>query len=100
SSSVKSCRAALTIAEATAAVARIESGAALAPPMRDSVMRDVFRRGGKRAEPPGALLTPPRLKPFPAPLFPLGLANRKGAVAARRPHVRLKGRDDAAHPGK
>src|ERR1700757_2566925 len=46
SRSVKSCRAALTIADATTAVARIESGAALAPPARDSVMRGSFGERG------------------------------------------------------
>src|SRR6516225_2073922 len=89
SRSVKSCRAALTIAEATAAAARIESGAALAPPTRDSVMRGVFRRAGKGPNRP-ALSSPPRLKPFAARLFLLGLPNRKGADAARRPQSSYK----------
>src|SRR6516165_2013705 len=99
SRSVKSCRAALTIAEATAAAARIESGAALAPPTRDSVMRGVFRRAGKGPNRP-ALSSPPRLKPFAARLFLLGLPNRKGADAARRPHELLQAPDDGSHPAK
>jgi len=68
SRSVKSCRAALIAADATTAVARIESGAALAPPTKDSVMGGFFRRAGMgrtaRRSP-----EPPRLKPFTAPLF-------------------------------
>ena len=80
-------------AEVRVAAARIESGAALAPLARDSVMRGVFRRAGKgrtaRRSP-----QPPRLKPFPARLFLLGLPNRKGADAARRPHEFLQARDD------
>ncbi len=46
SRSVKSCRAALTTAEATTAVARIESGAAAEPPRRDSVMTGFLGRDG------------------------------------------------------
>src|SRR5262249_59898919 len=85
SRSVKSCRAALTTAEATTAVARIESGAALAPPTKDSVMGD-FSGEREWAEPRGTLLRPRRLKPFPAELFLLGLHQKEmGTGAARRP---------------
>src|SRR6516225_11412587 len=83
SSSVKSCRAALTIADATAAVARIESGAALAPPTRDSVMRDVFRRAGKgrtaRHSPDTAAA-----QTLPGPTLPLDLS-QKQRVRRRAP---------------
>ena len=80
-------------------MARIESGAALASPARDLVMGGVFGER-ERVEPPGALLTPPRLKPFPARLFLLGLHNRKGAGAARRPHELPQAPEDGSHPAK
>jgi hypothetical protein len=52
SRSVKSCRAAVTIAEATTAVARIESGAALEPLRRDSVMGGCLSESGKGSNRP------------------------------------------------
>src|SRR6202000_1735224 len=82
SSSVKSCRAALTTEEATTAVARMENGAALARSRRDWVMGD---HSGERewAEPPGALLKTAQLKPFPARLFLFGPRMKMGTGAAR-----------------
>src|SRR5207237_4675656 len=74
SRSVKSCCAALTIADATTAVACIESGAALAPPTRDSVMRGVFRRAGKgrtARHSPDTAAAPT----LPGPPLPLDLRN-------------------------
>jgi len=47
-----------------------------------------------------ALSSPPRLKPFAARLFLLGLHDRKGADAARRPHELLQAPDDGSHPAK
>src|SRR5215831_14329178 len=78
SMSVKSCRAALTIAEATTAVAHIESGAPLAPPAKDSVMGDFLSESGNGPNRAALSSTPRRLKPFPAPLFLLSQPNKNG----------------------
>src|SRR5215831_18465395 len=92
STSVKSCRAALTIAEATTAVARIENGAALAPPAKDSVMGD-FSGEREWAEPRGALLNSAATQTLPGPALPLESSPIKmGTGAARRPPSRCNKR--------
>lgn len=76
SRSVKSCRAALTAAEVRLAAARIESGAAAAPPARDSVMAGFLGRAGMGRTVRRSPLTR-QLKPFPARLYLSGFANKK-----------------------
>ena len=81
SRSVKSWRAALTTAEATTAVARIESGTA-APPMRDSVMGGISRRAGmgraaRRSPKTAAAQTLPG-PALPLPAILLMRAGRRG----------------------
>src|SRR6266478_7028122 len=91
SRSVKSWRAALTTLEATTAVARIGSGTA-APSMRDSVMGEISQRAGHWAEPPGALLRPRQLKPFPARLclsLPFFSCEQRGEDVAKAAELRL-----------
>src|ERR1700761_9774709 len=77
SSSVKSCRAALTTEEATTAVARMDNGAALAPSRRNWGMGDLSEER-KWAEPPGALLKTARLKTLPGPALPLWSSHENG----------------------
>src|SRR5206468_6633098 len=84
SRSVKSCRAALTTAEATTAVARMESGAAAAPPARDSVMAGFLGRAGMGRTAPALSFRPRRFKPFPARLYLSAVANKKGTGAVHR----------------
>ena len=43
-----------------------------------------FSESWDRTEPPGALLKPPRLKPFPARLSLLSSAKKKGSGVQRR----------------
>ena len=98
SSSVKSRRAALTIAEATAAVARYESGAALAPPAKDSVMGD-FSGEREWAEPRGALLNSAAAQTLAGPLFLLDLQQQKwGPALHAGPHPSLQTRDELSRP--
>src|SRR6516162_4215236 len=99
SRSAKSCRAALITAEATTAVARIESGAALAPPARDSVMGGFLSESGNGPNRAALSSTPRRLKPFPAPLFLLGLHQQKwGPALHAGPHPLLQKPDDRSRP--
>lgn len=95
--SVKSCRVVLTIAEATAAVARTERGTA-ASTTRDSVIAGVFRRAGK-GRPPGALPKRPQLKSLPV-AFPSSSQPKTAGPACGPDPKLLTERSTALSPRK
>jgi hypothetical protein len=82
SRSAKSCRTAFTTAEATTAVARIDSGAAPTPRRIDSVMGSSLGER-KKAEPPGALLQTAATQTLSGPALPLSSPPTKWGPAPR-----------------
>src|SRR5207302_551227 len=96
SRSGKSCRAALMVAEVRLAAARIESGAAAAPPARVSVMAGFLERAGTGRTIRRSPLTR-QLKPFPARLYLSSLTNKKGTGAVHRSPNLPNGR---SHPAR
>src|SRR4051794_32972083 len=78
SRSIASCRAALTAAEGRLAAARTESGAAAAPPARDSVMGGFLSESRKGSNHQALSFDPDGSKPFPARLSLSALAQKNG----------------------